>query len=64
MKSKLDSLEVLSTASRGRQLNALLQNLFEKGTDFVKADDELIGLAYDISGKITKFLDQLEQENN
>jgi hypothetical protein len=64
MKSKIDIMDILNAASKGRQLNALLQNLFEKGTDYCQADDELVGLAYDISGKIAKFLDLLEQEEN
>lgn len=62
--AKLDICDVLTASNRGRQLNALLQNIFERGTDGCEKDDELIGLAYDISGKISGFLDKLEMEEN
>ena len=64
MKAKIEIDEVMNAASKGRQLNALLQNIFEKGTDTCDADDELIGLAYDICAKVSTFLDRLEQEQN
>lgn len=64
MKSKIEIDDVMNAASKGRQLNALLQNIFEKGTDTCDADDELIGLAYDISAKVSSFLDKLEREEN
>ena len=51
-------------ASKARQLNALLQNIFEKGTDTCDADDELIGLAYDICANVTTFLEKLEREED
>jgi hypothetical protein len=62
--TKLNILDVLSASLRGRQLHSLLQNIFERGTDGCEKDDELIGLAYDISGKLSVFLDQLEEEEN
>lgn len=62
--AKLDNRDVLNASRRGRQLNALLQSIFESGTDNCEKHDELIGLAYDISGKIASFLDRLEEEEN
>lgn len=64
MSKELEIMEVLNAASRGRQLNSLLQNIFERGTDNCTADDELVGLAYDISSKVCHFLDQLEEQEN
>lgn len=65
MKNELDITQVISTTSRARQLNALLMNIFEKGSSSgCPADDELIGLAYDLCGKVTLFLDQLESKEN
>ncbi len=61
---KIDISDVMNTASKCRQLNALLQNFFEKGTDGCEADDELVGLAYDISTKVSSFLDKLEKEES
>lgn len=63
-KPELDICEVMNAASKGRQLNALLQNIFEKGTEGCDADDELVGLAYDMCAKISQFLNKLEQEEN
>lgn len=62
--AKLDISDVLNAANRSRQLNALLQNIFERGMEGCEKDDELIGLAYDIAGKVSLFLDRLEQEEN
>ncbi|WP_431022056.1 Rop family plasmid primer RNA-binding protein [Erwinia rhapontici] len=65
MKNKLDISQILNAASRARQLNALLQNIFEKGTsNGCPVDDEIVGIAYDISGKVTLFLDNLEAQEN
>ncbi|MBN1086568.1 hypothetical protein JNO12_19135 [Erwinia aphidicola] len=64
MENKLDIAQVLCAASRAKQLNALLQSIFERGTDNCTADDELIGLAYDICGKVCQFLDRLEEQEN
>lgn len=64
MKRKIEIDEVMNAASKARQLNALLQNVFEKGTDTCDADDELIGLAYDICANVSMFLDKLEREEN
>lgn len=64
MKAKIEIDELMGAASKARQLNALLQNIIEKGTDTCNADDELVGLAYDISGKVLTFLDKLEREEN
>lgn len=63
-KNKPDILEVMNTASKGRQLNALLQNIFERGTEGCEADDELIGLAYNMSTKISAFLENLDKEHD
>jgi len=60
----LDIADVLNAASKGRQLNALLQNLFEKGADGCEPDNELIGLAYDICASVALFLDRLEEQEN
>lgn len=62
--AKLDISDVRNAANRSRQLNALLQNIFERGTEGCEKDDELIGLAFDIAGKVSLFLDRLEQEEN
>jgi len=62
--AKLDIRDVLNTASKSRQLNALLQNIFEKGADGCNPDNELLGLAYDISNVITRFMDRLEREED
>lgn len=64
MKNELDITQVLNAASRARQLNALLQNIFEHGTEGCTADDELIGLAYNIAGKVSLFLDRLEEQED
>lgn len=64
MNEKLDILQVLNAASSARQLNALLQNIFEHGTEGCTADDELIGLAYNIAGKVSLFLDRLEEQED
>lgn len=64
MKVKIKIDEVMGAASKARQLNALLQNIFEKGTDSCDADDELIGLAYDICANVSTFLDKLEEQEN
>lgn len=58
----LDLSGVLNAASRARQLNALLENIFENGSRDCKADDELVGLAYDLSGKILIDLSYIESE--
>lgn len=62
--AKLDICDVLNAANKCRQLSSLLQNIFERGTDGCEKDDELVGLAYDISGKVSAFLDRLEKEEN
>ncbi|AXZ12049.1 hypothetical protein OW944_23415 [Klebsiella pneumoniae] len=64
MKRKIEIDELMGAASKARQLNALLQNIFEKGTDTCDADDELIGLAYDICANVTTFLEKLEREED
>lgn len=64
MERKLDIAQVLCAASRAKQLNALLQNIFERGTENCTPDDELVGLAYDICGKLCRFLDRLEEQEN
>ncbi|WP_324030021.1 hypothetical protein GC087_06615 [Pantoea sp. JZ2] len=60
----IDISEILNAASKARQLTALLQNIFEKGTDTCDADDELVGLAYDLSGVISNLLNKIEEEEN
>ncbi|MGG6196176.1 hypothetical protein ACQV2B_19110 [Pantoea allii] len=62
-KSTVDISEVSNAASRARQLTALLQTIFENGTEGCAKDDELVGLAYDISGKVSILLNQLETES-
>lgn len=64
MESKLDICEVLNAASRSRQLNSLLQNLFERGAEGCEADNELVGLAYDLCAKVSNFMTQLEKQEN
>lgn len=61
--SSVDISEVLNAASRARQLTALLQTIFENGTEGCAKDDELIGLAYDISGKVSILLNKFEAES-
>jgi len=59
---RIDIADLVNTANRGRQLNALLQNIFELGTaNGCPADDELVGMALDLSGKVSVFLDALEK---
>ncbi|MCK0552547.1 hypothetical protein KFO32_05580 [Pantoea ananatis] len=58
----VDISEVLNAASRARQLTALLQTIFENGTEGCAKDDELVGLAYDLSGKVSTILSKFESE--
>ncbi|ARF51121.1 hypothetical protein [Pantoea stewartii] len=58
----LDMSGVLSAASRAKQLFALLETIFENGTQGCQADDELVGLAYDLSSKIMNDLAHIESE--
>lgn len=60
--SDVDISEVLNAASRARQLTALLQTIFENGTEGCAKDDELVGLAYDLSGKVSILLSKFESE--
>ena len=60
--SAVDISEVLNAASRARQLTALLQIIFENGTEGCAKDDELVGLAYDLSGKVSIVLSKFESE--
>lgn len=66
MEQKLDISRILDAACRARQLNSLLQSIFENGTGIggCPHSDELVGLAYDICGKVTQFLVQLEEQEN
>ncbi|TDT01653.1 hypothetical protein [Erwinia rhapontici] len=66
MESKLDIGQIIHAASIARQLTALLQNIFENGTGIggCPHNDELIGLSYDISGKVSLFLDELEKQED
>ncbi|MCW1971446.1 UNVERIFIED_ORG: hypothetical protein FHW05_000260 [Pantoea agglomerans] len=61
--SSVDISEVLNAASRARQLTALLQTIFENGTESCAKDDELVGLAYDLSGKVLILLSKFESES-
>lgn len=61
--SSVDISEVLNSASRVRQLTALLQIIFENGTEGCAKDDELVGLAYDLSGKVSILLSKFESES-
>lgn len=61
---KEDIDDVLNAASRGRQLTALLENIYQKGVNELAPDNELIGLAYDLCSKLSLFLDQLEVEDD
>lgn len=61
--SAVDISEVLNAASRARQLTALLQTMFENGTEGCAKDDELVGLAYDLSGKVSILLSKFESES-
>ncbi|WP_089528514.1 hypothetical protein [Pantoea ananatis] len=61
--STVDISEVLNAASRDRQLTALLQTISENGTEDCAKDDELVGLAYDLSGTVSILLSKLESES-
>ncbi|ERM14388.1 hypothetical protein L585_08720 [Pantoea ananatis BRT175] len=61
--SAVDISEVLNAASRARQLTALLQTMFENGTEGCAKDDELVGLAYDLSEKVSILLGKFESES-
>ncbi|MCK0552605.1 hypothetical protein KFO32_05880 [Pantoea ananatis] len=61
--SSVDISEVLNAASRARQLTALLQTIFENGTEGCAKDNELVGLAYDLSGKVSILLGKFESES-
>jgi hypothetical protein len=61
---KLNSSNVVSASVQAKQLNALLQNIFANGAEGVDADNELIGLAYDLAGNICLFMDKLEEREN
>lgn len=58
---KLNSSNVVSASVQAKQLNALLQNIFTNGAEGCEADNELIGLAYDLAGKVCSFMDKLEE---
>ncbi|NWC65423.1 hypothetical protein [Cedecea sp. P7760] len=62
--NNLNICDVISAATYSRQLNALLQNIFINGAEGCEKDNELLGLAYDIAGKVCIFMDKLEKENN
>ncbi|MDC7862244.1 hypothetical protein SZ66_09395 [Pantoea ananatis] len=59
----IDMSEILNAVSRARQLTALLQTMFENGTEGCAKDDELVGLAYDLSGKVSIILSKFESES-
>ncbi|NIG74698.1 hypothetical protein F3J34_13980 [Klebsiella sp. Ap-873] len=60
----MNALEAMSTAHYARQLNSLLENIFEKGCGGCESNNELIGLAFDLAGKVCSFMDKLDQEAN
>lgn len=64
MGNKINAIQapdVSSVASKARILNALLQNIFIHGTENCAPDDELVGLAYNLSGNVALDLDRLEK---
>lgn len=61
----MDKIKLSDALDRAQQLNSLLENMFIKGTcSGVDANDPLLGLAYDLCGKVNNFLTRLEAEEN
>lgn len=64
MKTKVNICEINDAAHKARQLNSLLCCVYENGCEGIDADAELIGLAFDLIGKVSQVMDKIEQENN
>lgn len=59
--SKIVCIEEAFTKTE--QLNALLLNMFEHGAEGIEADNDLVGLALDLSTDVVNFLKKESEKN-
>lgn len=58
-----NSIDLYVAVNSARQLNALLLNLFERGAEGLEQDNELIGLALNLSGSALIYLESEEKQD-
>ncbi|BCQ40932.1 hypothetical protein ERHA54_35350 [Erwinia rhapontici] len=46
------------------QMNALLHNIFQHGAEGIEADNDLVGLALDLSTDVVNFLKKESEKND
>lgn len=60
--SKINCIEEAFT--KPEQMNALLLNMFEHGGEGFEADNNLVGLALDLSHNVVSFLKKESEKND